>query len=468
MNITFHGAARTVTGSKHLVTLDNGKKILLDCGFYQGFGDETDGLNRSFVFNPSEIDYLILSHAHIDHSGNIPNLVKRGFRGPIICTPATKDLCAVMLADTAHILESDLKYMNRARAAQKLPKVKAIYETTDVTHAMTHFVTTPYEMKYNVCDGVNLVFTNSGHILGAAAVNLTITENGKTTRLFFSGDIGRQHDDILRTPSAFPQADYIICESTYGDRLHETSDETENRLLQIVNDTCVVKKGKLIIPAFSLGRTQEVVYALNNLQDAGKLPKIKVYVDSPLSINATNIMRMHPEAFNDEMKASLAQEHDDDPFGFNGLSYINDAEASKRLNDSKEPCIIISASGMADAGRIKHHIKNNIENPNCTILIVGYCSPNSLGGRLTAGNKTVHIFGDEYTVKAKVEVMASYSAHGDYNEMMTYLSCQKKGDVKKVFLVHGEYETQVTWREKLLAFGFANIEIPEKDSVFNV
>lgn len=466
MNITFHGAARTVTGSKHLITLGSGKKILLDCGFFQGFGAETDGLNRTFAFNPKEVDYLILSHAHIDHSGNIPNLVKQGFKGQIICTPATRDLCTIMLADTAHILESDLKYMNRARVRQHLPKLQAIYKSIDVERAMTHFITVPLDKKHQVCEGVELLFTNSGHILGAAAVNLTIQENGKTTRLFFSGDIGRPNDNILKNPAPFPQADYIICESTYGNRLHGSREETESHLLQIVKETCVDNKGKLIIPAFSLGRTQEIVYALNNLQDAGRLPRLKVYVDSPLSINATNIMQMHSESFNDEMKETLAASKDGDPFRFNNLFYINDAESSKKLNDLKEPCIIISASGMAEAGRIKHHIRNNIENPNATILLVGYCTPVSLGGRLMAGNKLVHIFGKEYPVKCRVEIMDSYSAHGDYDEMLQYLSCQDAAKVKKVFLVHGEYEAQVEWKEKLMKAGFKNIEIPEKEQTF--
>jgi metallo-beta-lactamase family protein len=462
MQITFHGAARTVTGSKHLLTLQSGKKILLDCGFFQGRGVETDEMNRKFNFNPAEVDCLILSHAHIDHSGNIPNLVKQGFNGNIYCTPATRDLCVIMLADTAHIQQSDLKYVNRARQRSNFDPIDPIYTMQDVDEALKQFITVPYRKHFKINDECEFMFTDSGHIPGAAGVNLTIQENGNTIHLFFSGDIGRPVDQILKSPQPFPQADYIICESTYGNRLHDSPEKTENRLQEIVTETCVFKKGKIIIPAFSLGRTQEIVYALNNLRNAGRLPSLKVFVDSPLSVSATGIMRLHPECFNASMTASLRK--DNDPFGFDTLTYIQSAEESKKLNELKEPCIIISASGMAEAGRIKHHIRNNISNPNNTILIAGYCTPESLGGRLAAGIKHVFIFGKEYEVKASVEVMNSYSAHGDYNEMLSYLSCQKTELVKKVFLVHGEYPVQMDWAEKLKNAGFKNVEIPEMKS----
>ncbi len=463
MTITFHGAARTVTGSKHLIALENGKKLLLDCGFFQGHGADTDKLNRTFNFDPAEIDYLVLSHAHIDHSGNIPNLVKQGFKGNIYCTPATRDLAVIMLTDTAHIQESDVKYINKSRTAKGYERIEPIYTIKDVDDALDHFVSVPYRKPFKINNDIQLTFTDSGHILGAAGINLVIRENGKTTRIFFSGDIGRASDKILKSPEPFPQADYIICESTYGNRLHESSEKTENRLLEIILETCVERKGKIIIPAFSLGRTQEVVYALNNLKNAGKIPTLKVFVDSPLSINATTIMRMHPECFNADMIAALRS--DSDPFGFDNLTYVQRAEESKKLNDLKEPCIIISASGMAEAGRIKHHIKNNISNSANTILIVGFCTAASLGGKLAAGDKEVSIFGKPYDVKARVAVMNSYSAHADYEEMLDYLSCQKRDEVKKLFLVHGEYEVQVDWREKLLKFGFKNIEIPDMKSV---
>ncbi len=466
MTISFHGAARTVTGSKHLITLSDGRTILLDCGFFQGHGSETDSQNRHFGFDPASVNFLILSHAHIDHSGNIPNLVKQGFSGKIICTAATRDLCSIMLLDSAHIQEYDISYLNKKREREHKSILKPIYTKDDVTKAMEFFHTIPFNKPYTVDKGIVLEFTHAGHILGAAGVHLSITDNGKTRKLFFTGDIGRPNDKILRKAAPFPSADYLICESTYGNRLHEGYEQTEQKLLDIVTQTCVKNKGKLIIPAFSLGRTQEVVYALNNLSNAKKLPNIKVFVDSPLAINATSIMQAHPDCFNSEMRKTM--EKDPNPFGFDNLFYIQKAEDSMRLNEMKEPMIIISASGMAEAGRVKHHIRNNIENAGSTILIVGYCSPDSLGGRLSAGEKEVSIFGKPFTVKARVEVLNSFSAHADYSEMLDYLSCQDPTLVKKVFLVHGDYEDQIEWRERLHEAGFKKIEIPEMNSKWDI
>jgi metallo-beta-lactamase family protein len=466
MTITFYGAARTVTGSKHLISMDDGRNILLDCGFFQGRGAETDSMNRHFGFDPESIDFLILSHAHIDHSGNIPGLVRQGFKGKIYCTAATRDLCAIMLADSAHIQEYDVKYLNKRRAREKKSILKPIYSMKDVTEALNLFHTIPINTNFQLEKGIQLQFTHAGHILGAAAVNLTLTEKRKKIRIFFSGDIGRPKDKILRSPEKFPQADYIICESTYGNRLHEDPEKTEKRLLEIVTETCVNNKGKLIIPAFSLGRTQEIVYTLNNLSNKKLLPNIKVYVDSPLAINATGIMQAHSECFNDEMRKTLIS--DPRPFGFDNLTYVRKAEDSMKLNDSKEPMIIISASGMAEAGRVKHHIKNNIEKANCAILIVGFCTPDSLAGRLVKGAAEVSIFGHLHKVKAKVHILNSYSAHADYKEMLEYLACQKAGKVKKTFLVHGNYDVQNDWREKLIEKGFKNVEIPELNSQWKI
>ncbi len=463
MQIQFLGAARTVTGSKHLITTESGKKILLDCGFFQGKGAETDDMNRTFHFTPADIDYLILSHAHIDHSGNIPNLVKQGFKGPIICTNATADLCKIMLADSAHIQEADMRFLNKRRMKRGEKPLKPLYTINDVDNCTELLVKVKYDQKHTVCEGVTVHFTDSGHILGSAAVNLEINENGKTTKLCFTGDIGRYNGSILKDPEPFPQADYIIAESTYGDRLHGDAMYGEQELFNAVFDTCITKKGKLIIPAFSLGRTQELVYALDKLETKKMLPRINVYVDSPLSINATNIMRDHPECFNEEILEYMKT--DPNPFGFSNLIYIQDVEDSKHLNELPEPCIIISASGMAEAGRIKHHLANNVSNPNNTVLLVGYAEPHSLAGKLRAGKKNVTIFGTEYLVNANVIIMDSYSAHGDYKEMIQYLGCQDPAKVRQLFLVHGEYDVQLNYKEKLEAVGFKHITIPEQDQI---
>ncbi len=460
MKITFYGAVKEVTGSKHLLTTDDGKKILLDCGMFQGKGEATDGMNRNLGFNPKDIDYLILSHAHIDHSGLIPYIVKMGFEGMIICTHATRDLCAIMLLDSGRIQEHDTKTHNKKRQAQGLPPVDPIYLADDAVKSMQQFVSISYNQKFRVTDNITLMFTDSGHILGSAAVNLTIKENGKILNFCYTGDIGRQTNSILRNPQAFPQADVIVAESTYGNRLHDIRREAQDKLLKVVVNTCVQKKGKLIIPSFSVGRTQEIVYALNQLVMAGRMPKVKTYVDSPLSVNATNIYRMHPECFNKEILHVM--EKDPDPFGFNNLFYIQSIEDSKRLNESNEPCIIISSSGMMEAGRVKHHLANNISNPKNTVLVVGYCEPSTLGAKIKRGESPVSIFGNSYEVRADVEALESFSAHGDYSEMIVYMSCQDKKQIKKMFLVHGEEHVMEDYKKILEENRFSNIQIGEK------
>jgi len=459
MKIKILGAAREVTGSKHLIELDNGKKILLDCGMYQGKGMQTDAMNRNLGFNPQEINYLILSHAHIDHSGLIPYIVKLGFTGTIITTHASRDLCAIMLADCGKIQEHDTLMHNKKRARQRLPPVEPIYTKADAEHSMKYFVAVPYDKPHRVTKGVKVTFTNTGHLLGSGVVNLRIKEGDKVTRIAFTGDVGRPVNRILRSPQPFPQADIILCESTYGDRLHESTMVAEDKLLEVIRRTCVEKQGKLIIPSFSVGRTQEVIYSLNNFYNSGKLPRIKVFVDSPLSVNATNIFRVHRECFNDKMLEVM--ETDPDPFGFNNLYFIREVEDSKRLNDIKEPCIIISASGMMEAGRVKHHLANSISNPRNTVLAVGYCSPMTLGARILRGDKEVSIFGTIYPVKADIERIDSYSGHADYGELIRFLECQDKTAIKQLVLVHGEYKAAQFFSEKLKESGFEQIVIPE-------
>ncbi len=467
MQITFHGAAQMVTGSKHLLTLENGKTILLDCGLFQGHGTDADVLNRSFGFNPSQVDYVILSHAHIDHSGLLPLLVKQGFRGTIISTPATRDLCKILLVDSAQIQESDAKYLNKNRKKKNDNRIiEPLYNVEDAYFALSMFRTVKYRSEFEVCKGVTLYYTDAGHIIGSAAVHLDIMENGKLTKISFSGDVGRYGDLILKSPEEFRQADYIILESTYGSSLHESMVPTEEALLEIILDTCINRKGKLIIPAFSVGRTQELLYHLNSLSLSGELPQIPVFVDSPLSEKATLVVKAHPWNFNEKVQEVMKQ--DDDPFDFPGLRFVEDAEESKSLNFRKDPCIIISASGMAEAGRIKHHIKNNISSPQNTILLVGHSEPGSLAGRLKAGAETVSIFGEKFPVIAKVESLQSMSAHGDQNDLLEFIGNQKPSLVKKIFLVHGDYPTQLIFKEKLLEVGYREVEIPRLHESFEL
>ena len=460
MKISFHGAARTVTGSKHLLTLKNGKKILLDCGMFQGMGKETDMLNRHFGFNPREIDVMILSHAHIDHSGLIPKLIAEGFEGKIFCTPATKDLTTVLLEDSAEIQEDDVKYTNKRRAAEGLPYLKPLYSVEDAAKAQEHFVVKAYNEWFDVTDGVQAMYTDAGHIIGSGCVHLRIKEKDeKEQRLTFSGDVGRYRDAILKSPETFPQADYIILESTYGNSLHDNNVTTPDMLLRWIEKACLQKKGKLIMPAFSVGRTQELLYSLNQLEIENRLPQVNYYIDSPLSVEATEIVKRYPQYFNKTIQRIM--QNDQDPFSFEGLHYIKTVDQSKQLNFMNGPMVIISASGMADAGRVKHHISNSIENSHNTILLTGYCEPRSLGGRLLAGEKEVGIFGVQHEVHAEIGAIRSMSAHGDYEDMCQWLACQDPRQVKKLFLVHGEYEVQQNFKQRLVKKGFMDVEIPE-------
>ncbi len=462
MTIQFLGAANEVTGSKHLITTRSGKRILLDCGMYQGKGMETDAANRDLGFDPKTIDSVVLSHAHIDHSGLLPYIYKLGFRGDIISTPATRDLCAIMLQDTAFIQAQDIRWYNKKMDRLHKPKVQPLYDNNHVERCMQHFVTVGYGRRYRLYDGVYLTFTNSGHMLGSAVCSLEIEEDGEKKRIAYTGDIGRAKSHILCSPVSFPQCDYLICESTYGDRLHEDVLVSEEELLGVVESTCVYKKGKLLIPSFSVGRTQEIVYVLNKLYNDGRLPHIRVYVDSPLAVNATHIFRMYAGELNEDVQDDLR--FDDDPFGFNTLHYITDIRESKALNNNPNPCIIISASGMLEAGRIKHHVANHISDPTTTILIVGYCTPTSLGARIQNPDlKWVSIFGFDHKIKAQVSKIEGFSGHGDYKEMIDYLTRSLNVEaVRRTFVVHGELAAQETYKDHLYEAGFRNIEHPEK------
>lgn len=457
MRLQFFGAAREVTGSKHLVTTEKGTKILLDCGLFQGI--QTHELNQEFGFDPREIDCVILSHAHIDHSGLLPRLVKKGFNGPIYTTGATADLCQIMLLDSAYIQEKDLKILNERRVRQGRPTLELLYSVADAERTLELFKPVPYHMPVHINGGeVVFTLTDAGHLLGSAAVHLSIENEGTYVRLTYTGDIGRPNDSILRAPEPFPQADYIICESTYGDRLHSKVPDMLSHLERIVFETCVSKRGKLIIPAFAVDRTQELIYALDRLSSSGRLAHLPVYIDSPLAVQATRIMKRNDDYFNPEIKEYI--EKDGDAFAFPHLHYISDVEDSKALNTKQEPCIIISASGMAEAGRIKHHLLNNLESERNTVLIVGYCSPHTLGGAIRNGEQMVRIFGTDVRVNATVEILDAFSGHADYQEIIQYLSCQDPERVKKMFLVHGEFEKQIALKHSLRDAGFNDIRIP--------
>lgn len=458
MKIAFHGAARAVTGSKHLVTLKNNTQILLDCGLFQGMGDVTDKLNSGFGFDPAAVTYVVLSHAHIDHCGLLPRLVAGGFTGTIFSTPATMDLARILLMDSAKIQTQDAEYANlHNRGGEEVEE--PLYTEDDVVQTLSQFKIVNYNEVFEISPDITLQFTDAGHIVGSAAVHLQIKEDGETSRLTFSGDVGRYGDLLLKSPQTFPQADYIIMESTYGDSLHKDLAPIENMLLEIINHTCNIKKGKVIIPAFSVGRTQELLYALNNLELKHKLPDVAYYVDSPLSIQATQVLKNHPEVYNNGVKEVM--KIDEDPFSFKGLKFIESVEESKALNNDKRPCVIISASGMAEGGRVRHHIRNAVESNKNTILMVGYCTPDSLAGRLLAGDKTVHLFREDLKVLAEIHSIRSMSAHGDYEDLLHFLSCQDPSLVQQLFLVHGEYDVQQKFAQRIKEHGFKHVAIPE-------
>ncbi len=469
MEITFYGAARTVTGSQHLLDV-NGRRILLDCGLYQGPREESTDRNRHLPFDARSIDTLILSHAHIDHSGNIPNLVKSGFNGDIISTFATRDLCNIMLRDSAKIQESDVEFLNKKRRRDKLPPLEPIYTMADALESLELFIGIGYERPFPVAPGITLTFYDAGHVLGSAFVALDIEgEAGEEpTRLVFSGDIGRAKRPILKDPVLLDRADILIMESTYGNREHPDEENTDEALEHIIRDT-VKGGGKVIVPAFAIGRTQELVYRLNNLVENGDLPpNLQVYVDSPLAIDATAIFRAHPEAYDKEIHDVMMSDKDRDPFGFSMMRYTRSAQESKALNFVKEPAVIISASGMAEVGRILHHLKNNIEDPRNTVLITGFQAPETLGRRLVDGARRVKIFGEEYDVKARVLSLNGLSGHADRSELIEWAGHLQRPP-RHTFLVHGEPDAAFALADSLrIQLNFPEVTVPELGQRFTL
>ncbi len=459
MVLEFQGAAHTVTGSMHVLEVGR-RRILLDCGLYQGRREEARRINAEFPFDVSRLDAVVLSHAHIDHSGNLPGLVRKGYRGPIYCTHATKDLLEVMLRDSAFIQERDAEFVNKKHQRKGLPPVVPLYTREDAEETMPLLRGLEYGLPFAVTDGIECRYEDAGHILGSASLMLTLREDGTTVKLAYTGDLGRPGLPILRDPVFIGgDADYLITESTYGGRFHAPVDEMENQLLEPIV-RAADRHGKIIIPGFAVGRTQELVYALHKLQSEGRLPYLPVYVDSPLSVNVTDVFRRHPECFDEDTLAILRRQDDNDPFGFRQLTYIRDVEHSKELNDRPGPFIVIAASGMCDNGRIVHHLANTIEDPRNMIMIAGYQAENTLGKKLVLRQPVVNIFGEPHELKAEVVVLNSFSGHADRNELLRYLNGFDRKRLKTMFIVHGDPDQS----EKLAAgaqeAGFGHTVVP--------
>ena len=468
MILQFWGAAQTVTGSMHLIEAD-GHRMLLDCGMAQGRREEAKKLNSEFPFQPEKIDAVVLSHAHLDHSGKLPMLVKKGFSGSIFSTSATRDLCSAMLADSASLQEMDAKYVNRQNEKQGLPFIKPLYTLHDVARTMRLFQTVEFQRPMEILPGIKMTFRNAGHILGSASIALEIAEGGdkkKVTALAFTGDLGRKGAAVVKDPDIIDRADVLITESTYGGRDHGPMDEARNNLARVVRETAN-NGGLLIIPAFAVGRTQDVVYHLHDLMQSKEIPQMPVYVDSPLATNITEIFRAHPECFDEETEQLLMQEGGDDPFGFNMLRYTRSTEESKKLNNIRRPAIIISASGMCEGGRVLHHLRRNIGDPNTTVLFVGFQAENTLGRKLLRGDKTARIYGEEHEVRARMEKIDGYSAHADEGELLDFIDAIPNRP-KHVFVVHGEPDATAAMAAGLDRLGIEDIAIPERGERFEV
>lgn len=459
MKLTFWGAARTVTGSLHYLELDSGRRLFLDCGLFQGPRAEAKALNLAFPADPATVDAVLLSHAHIDHAGLLPRLWREGFRGTVYCTHATRDLCALMLRDSGHIQEKDVEYLNRRHAKKGKPPVEPLYTQADAEAVMGHFVGLPYGKSFRPVEGVEVVYRDAGHILGAATMVVAVVEGGREKRLGFTGDVGNPGRPILRDPEAMDPCDWLLSESTYGGHTHEPATETHERLAEVIRKTAG-RGGKVIVPAFAVGRTQELVYALDQMTNAGTLPPVPVFVDSPLAVNVTGVFQTHPECYDAELLDYMLK--DPNPFGFERLEYVRDVERSKALNGMRVPMVIISASGMAEAGRILHHLKNNVEDPDATVLVVGFMAAGTLGRKLVDRHKTVNIFGEPYRLRAEVVVMNTFSAHADEPGLLGFIGKLDRRRLRTVFLVHGEPERQRALQTAMNGTGYGDVRIPAR------
>jgi metallo-beta-lactamase family protein len=465
MKIALHGAAQTVTGSQHLISI-NGKRLLLDCGLYQGRRKKTYERNLNFPFKPEAVDAVILSHAHIDHSGNIPNLVNQGYQGPIYATIPTKHLTDIMTRDSGHIQEYDAQYINKKRARKGEPPIEPLYTVEDAIRAAWQLVGVEYDHPFEPIPGVQATLIEAGHILGSAGIVLKLEEKGHQVRLMFSGDIGRIDLPLLRDPVLPDDIDYLIMECTYGDRSHEPPSRAYEELQEAIRKT-VNRGGKVIIPAFAVGRTQTLVYYLHQMIDAGDIPRLPVFVDSPLAINVTDIFRQHSECFDSETLAFMRKDPHGRALGFDLLQYTRSVEESKAINEVNRPAVIISASGMAETGRILHHLRNNIHDPKNTVLITSWMAPHTLGRRLVEGLKSVKIFGEEQRVRADVISINGLSSHAGQNFLLEYATAIK-GRVKRIFLVHGEEGPAASLTELLSNAGMDDVVYPELGSKFSL
>jgi metallo-beta-lactamase family protein len=465
MYLQFCGAAQTVTGAQILLGV-NGKKILLECGLFQGRRRESYDRNQSFMFDPSALSGVILSHAHIDHSGNIPNLVKHGYKGPVYCTSPTADLCAIMLRDSAYLQAKDIEWVNKRRRNSHQPEIKPLYTTNDVEASLNAFSPLDYDQPFVVAPGVEAMFREAGHILGSAGVHLDINENGRTFRLGFSGDIGRPNLPMTRDPNVLRELDLLIMECTYGNRLHGSYGDVEEELAVAVRETAS-NGGSVIIPAFAVGRTQHLVYVLHKLFNENRIPDMPVFVDSPLACNATSIFKKYPQYLDREAQR-IFTENDETPFEFPRLTYTHTVEESKKINDLRYPHVIISGSGMCEGGRILHHLRNAIENPRNLVIFAGFAARETLARKMMDGQNPVKIFGEEHTVRCSIKLMDAFSAHADRRDLLDYADLNSPKRLKHIFLIHGEADQALPLRDAFRSKGFENVHYPSMGEVFSL
>jgi len=462
MRIKFCGGAKTVTGSQVLLSV-NGARLLLECGLFQGRRQESYERNLNFSFDPSSVQALLLTHAHMDHSGNIPNLVKKGFCGTIYATPATVDLCTIMLRDSAYLQQRDIEWVNKVRLRKGETPLEPIYTAADAEAAMDRFTGVDYEQVFSPVKGVEATFIEGGHILGSASIRLEIRENGRLFCMGFSGDIGRPEMPLIHDPNKLRDIDALIMESTYGDRRHTHYPDVEGHLAQLITETAKAG-GKVIIPAFALGRTQLLIYIFHKLYNENRIPDIPIFIDSPLACSATEVFRKYPQYFDRAtQRIFLHDSRDSDPFLFNRLKYIADVEESKKLNSLSYPHVIISASGMAEGGRILHHLRNGVGSHRNLLLFVGYAAKDTLARKIMDGERTVKILGEEHVIKCRVEVIDSFSAHADRRELLEYVDINDPARLKRIFLMHGEPEQAESLKNALRSKGYEHVYIPDRD-----